>query len=310
MALRLIRGPFLPGSSARFSAVDTALRHIRHVVLDLDGTVYLSGRLFPWTLPFFATLHALEIGYTLITNNCSRSTRDYVEYFRGAGIEVTSRNVYTAGQATIDFLREHQPTLRHLYLLGTDRLAGEFAEAGYSFCDSPPGAEPEAVVVAFDTSLTFSRLCQAAYWIQRGKPFFATHPDRVCPTNQPTVLVDCGAVCACLSSATGRQPDAVLGKPSVRMLEGLLRREKLRPHEVAVVGDRLYTDIKMACDARAVSVLVLSGETTADEAQQSPVRPALVVCDLGEFGELLRRAHGRHEPAADSSPTPHNSPGD
>ncbi len=69
------------------------------------------------------------------------------------------------------------------------------------------------MVVGFDTELTYARLCRAAYWISQGKPFVATHPDRICPTDQPTVLVDCGAVCAALEQATGRKPDMVLGKP-------------------------------------------------------------------------------------------------
>jgi NagD protein len=83
---------------------------------------------------------------------------------------------------------------------------GELSEAGFSLCVDDPGDEPDAVVVGFDTALVFQRLCRAAYWIQNDKPFIATHPDRVCPTDQPTVLVDCGSICAALEKATDGVP--------------------------------------------------------------------------------------------------------
>jgi len=269
------------------------LKRIRHVVLDLDGTVYLSGQLFPWTQPFLATLRELQIGYTFLTNNCSRSRRDYVETLRAKGLDANVHNVHTSGQATIDYLRRHMANVQTLSLVGTDRFATELVEAGYAICDPATDREPDAVVVAFDTSLNYTSLCKAAYWIQRGKPYAATHPDFVCPTSQPTVLIDCGAVCACIAAATGRKPDIVIGKPHARMLEGLLRREGLQPNEVAVAGDRLYTDLQMAINTQAVGVLVLSGETTAEQATQSSVQPDFIVRDLGAFGELLLQAHGK-----------------
>lgn len=265
------------------------LKTVRHVVLDLDGTVYLSGRLFPWTLPFFDTLRALGIDYTFLTNNSSRSRRDYVASLQAKGLDARLDNVHTSGQATMDYLGQYRPELRRLFLLGTDGLAKEFTEAGYEIVDA--NTEPDAVVVAFDTSLDYRRLCRTAYWIQRGKPYLATHPDLVCPTDQPTVLIDCGAICACLSAVTGRQPDVVIGKPSPRMLEGLMRREGLQPHEIAVVGDRLYTDLKLASETGAVGVLVLSGETTAEQVQQSDVRPDLTVSNIGELAARLQQVH-------------------
>ena len=104
------------------------------------------------------------------------------------------------------------------------------------------------------------------------------------------MLVDCGAVCAALDAATGRKPDAVLGKPDPLMLHGLLERTGLRPEQLAMVGDRLYTDMAMANYAGALGVLVLTGEATADEAAAHQPPPDLVVKNLAEFGEQLRVA--------------------
>ena len=246
------------------------LQCIRHLALDLDGTVYLGGEVFPWTSGALDTLDACGIGYTFVTNNSSRSAADYVEHLGRLGIAVDVSRIHTSTRATLGYLAEEWPGLRRLFLLGTPSLREEFARAGFVSCNESEGDEPDGVVVGFDTTLTFKRLCRAAYWISRGKPWIATHPDRICPTNQETVLVDCGAVCAALEEATGRRPHAVVGKPDPRLLRGILQEHGLEPHELAVVGDRLYTDMAMARAAGALGVLVLSGEAAADALAAAP----------------------------------------
>jgi len=119
----------------------------------------------------------------------------------------------------------------------------------------------------------------------------------VCPTDRPTVLVDCGAICAALEAATGRVPTAVLGKPDPAMLRGILHQQGLEPGQLAMVGDRLYTDLEMARRAGVLGVLVLTGETTGDELAKGRFAPDLVVPSLLEFGHLLEAAH-RPKPAA------------
>src|SRR5690606_25634479 len=191
----------------------------------------------------------------------SKNIADYLAHLENLGVTATADQLYTSTQATIEFLHEKFPRLRRLFVLGTESMCAAFTAAGFELLPDSPNAEPDAVVVGFDLTLTYPRLCRAAWWIQQGKPYFATNPDRVCPTDQPTVLVDCGAICAALESATGRKPTAVLGKPDPAMLRGILHKYNLRADELAMVGDRLYTDVAMAHRAGAFGVLVLTGET-------------------------------------------------
>jgi HAD superfamily hydrolase (TIGR01450 family) len=213
------------------------------------------------------------------------------------GIAAHSEQLYTSTQATIEFLQERFPKIRRLFVLGTTSMSAAFTAAGFELLPDSPTAEPDAVVVGFDLSLTYARLCRAAWWIQQGKPYFATNPDRVCPTDQPTVLVDCGAICAALESATGRAPTAVLGKPDPAMLRGILHKHNLRPEELAMVGDRLYTDVAMAHRAGAFGVLVLTGETNNEQARQHLPQPDLIVPTLAEFGAQLHTAQSLARPA-------------
>jgi NagD protein len=261
------------------------LVRLRHVVLDLDGTLYRGLRLFDATLPLLATLRELGLSCTFLTNNTSRSKADYVQKLQHFGIEADEGQIYTPADSTIEYLREHLPAVRSLAVLGTPSLCQQFAAAGFAIDWQSPGA----VVVGFDTTLTYDKLCRAAWWIHSGLPFIATHPDLVCPTDEPTVLIDCGAICAALVAATGKQP-VVLGKPDPRILLDLCARHKIVPHEMAMVGDRTYTDMLMAQRAGVISVLVLSGEATAADAAALVPPPDLVVADIGEFGRLLARA--------------------
>ena len=262
-----------------------ALAGLRHVVLDLDGTLYRGDRLFEATLPFLARLRAWGIGYTFLTNNTSRSKADYVTKLHNFGIETAENDIYTPADSAICYLRERFPHLKAVAILGTPSLCRQFEAAGFSVA----WESPEAVVVGFDTTLTYERLCRAAYWISTGLPFIATHPDLVCPTDEPTVLVDCGAICASLRAATQRSP-VVLGKPEPGILLELCARHGVSPGQLAMVGDRIYTDIVMAQRAGSLAVLVLSGEATAAQAAALAQPPDLVVADIGEFGRLLAGA--------------------
>ena len=277
---------------------DQRLRNIKHLALDLDGTLYLGGQLFPFTIEFLRRVTAMGIGHTFFTNNSSVATSGYVQKLRRLGIEAGANEIYSSTTATIDYLRAARPELRRLFVLGTPALRQEFAEAGFDLHEltgqpDPIAMEPDGVIVGFDTTLDYPRLCRAAWWIARGKPFLATHPDAVCPTDQPTVLPDCGAICKMLTHATGREPDAVLGKPSPQMLYGAMARVGgVAPENVAVVGDRLYTDVALAQAAGAVSVLVLTGETTRAQVSGAQRPPDLILENVLELAELLAAARG------------------
>ena len=180
---------------------------LEHIALDMDGTIYMGSDLFDCTLPFLALLREKGIGYSFLTNNPTKSAEDYIARLASMGVECAPNQIYTTAMGAIDYLHTERPELRRLFILGTESMTREFMAAGFEPTADSAEDEPDAVLVAFDTTLTYDRLCRAAWWIAQGKPYIATNPDRVCPTNLPTVLVDCGSLCAALATATGREPD-------------------------------------------------------------------------------------------------------
>lgn len=277
------------------------LSRIRHLALDMDGTIYLGGTLFPFTIDFLERMKKAGIGYSFLTNNPSRSVADYLKKLEGMGIKAEEKDMYTTSLAAIDYIKAHYPSAKRLFFLGTPSMISQFEKAGFESCSDDPDDVPDVLVVAFDMTLDYSKLCRAAWWASQGIPYVATNPDKVCPTDQRTILVDCGSLCRCIEHATGRRPDITLGKPDPNMLTGIMDRYGLEPDEVAMVGDRIYTDTATAHNAGAFGVLVLSGETTletaeavAEEARNNPAPeffpPDLICRDIKELGDLLIEA--------------------
>ena len=264
-----------------------ACRKIKHVALDMDGTIYMGSQLFPFTKDFLKELTDNGIGYSFLTNNPTRSRVDYLKKLEKLGIEATPDQMYTTAVATIEYLKEKMPEVKRIFATGTPSMIKELEEAGYEMTAIDAADMPDLLLVAFDTTLTYERLCHASWLAAQGIPYIATNPDRVCPTDLPTVLVDCGSLCKCIEHATGRCPDLVIGKPNPDMLSGIMYRYGLKAEEIAMCGDRIYTDVAMAQNAGAFGVLVLSGETTLQTALEAENPPLLTARDISVFGKLL-----------------------
>lgn len=278
-------------SPKTYDEMMAACRRIKHVALDMDGTIYMGSTLFPFTKDFLARLTRLGIGYSFLTNNPTRSIADYLKKLAKLGIEATDEEMYTTAVATIEYLKARMPEVKRIYALGTPSMLHEFEEAGFELAACDPNDRPDALIVAFDTTLQYDRLCHAAWLAQQGLPYIATNPDRVCPTDQPTVLVDCGSLTTCIEYATGRKPDLVIGKPNPDMLSGIMYRYNLQPDQVAMCGDRIYTDVATAQNAGGMGVLVLSGETTKETALNNDPMPDITCRDISVLGDLLEASH-------------------
>ncbi|MCR4934989.1 MAG: HAD-IIA family hydrolase [Oscillospiraceae bacterium] len=262
----------------------TALGGIRLFLFDLDGTLYLGSRLFPFTRPLLARLRETGRDYRFLTNNSSRSVADYVAKLQGLGVPAAPEDFVTSAQATIQYLRETLPGAP-LYVCGTASLKAELSGAGFPVTEDPDAAA--GIVMGYDTELTYQKLWDVSRLLtQRPEiPYIATNPDLVCPTEFGFVP-DCGSVCAMLQTATGRRP-LVIGKPEPRMPLLAMARCGVPPEHCAVVGDRIYTDIKCGQNAGIPGILVLSGETTPEMLAASPDKPDLVLRDAGEILSAL-----------------------
>ena len=153
------------------------LSGIRHIALDMDGTIYMGSNLFPFTKGFLQDMTDAGIGYSFLTNNPTKSVADYLHKLEGMGINADEGNMYTTSLAAIDYIKEKYPQAKRLYMLGTPSMVSQFEKAGFEACADDPNDVPDVLVVAFDTTLTYPRLCRAAWWANQGVPYIATNPE-------------------------------------------------------------------------------------------------------------------------------------
>ncbi len=250
-------------------------------LLDLDGTVYIEGALIG---DMKNTLTALrESGRRLVylTNNSSKTKEDYIARLSALGIYEKNDAVYTSGDATIAFLKKRYAGKR-VYLAGTGKVRRSFSAAGIALDEE----NPEVLVLTYDTEIDYEKISKTALFLKRGIPYVATHPDINCPAKEVD-LPDIGSYIKLFETSTGRVPDVVVGKPHTYMGDGVKELTGQSGNELVMVGDRLYTDIAFGVNNGFSSLLVLSGETTAESYRQSAIKASAVLPSLNEIVRYL-----------------------
>lgn len=144
----------------------------------------------------------------------------------------------------------------------------------------------EVVVTAFDTELDYRKMCIACDYVRAGLPYITTHPDFNCPTENG-FIPDSGAIIAFIEASTGRRPDVVIGKPGAGIAQYLLDKTGAKPEEIAMVGDRLYTDVATGVNNGLTGILVLSGEAGMKDVETSDVTPHLIFDSVKDIIEYL-----------------------
>jgi 4-nitrophenyl phosphatase len=259
------------------------LRNLRGVLLDLDGTLYVSGQKLRRTPELFATLSEHDLPFVCLTNNSSQRSSDYVSKLRGMDIEVAAEQVMTSGEAMIFHVLQATPH-RSAFVVGTEALRAEVADHGIALSED----DPDCLLLGYDTEIDYHKLSVATQLLFRDKPYYATHPDLTCITDRG-LLPDIAATIAGLAAVTGREPE-ILGKPELPMVQAAAARLGQPIETLAMVGDQLDTDMTMAQRHGLLGVLVLSGETNEAKLAASEVKPDLVVADVGELADRLRAA--------------------
>ena len=265
------------------------LKKIKCFLIDMDGTIYLGKRLLPGAKDWLALLLEKGLDYFILTNNSSRSQVEYAQKLNQFGLDVPEKKIFTSGEATAIYLRKSIPGAS-LYVVGTQPLIRAFERHGFTITDE----DPDAVVLGFDTTLTYEKIWKLCDFIVAGKPYIATHPDINCPT-ESGFKPDIGAIMEMVAASTGRRPDVIVGKPNAPIVNALAEKTGFPLEAHCMIGDRLYTDIALG-KWGITTALVLSGETKREDLTESPYKPDFVVSNIAEMAALLRTALSESRP--------------
>ena len=216
-----------------------------------------------------------------MTNNSSRPAQAYVDKLSRMGVRAPFLNVLTSAQAAARYcLREHAG--QRAYVLCSEPVRAELEELGLLIDNE----RPDYVLATYDTTLTYEKLTRLCDLVRAGLPFVATHPDLNCPT-ETGFAPDLGAMLALVEASAGRRPDVIIGKPNAGIVEEALRLTGLAREELAMVGDRLYTDVETGLRFGMLSILVLTGEATLSDVERTGVRPDLIFERLSAMNAYL-----------------------
>jgi len=258
----------------------TQINDVSGFMIDLDGTIYKGGQPIDGAKEFISMLKGKNIPFVFLTNNSSSSRSYYVEKLNGMGFNIAAENVLTSTTATLRYIKRTYPN-DTVYPMGTEQFVNEVKDSGIVI-----SSDPDIVLLAFDKTITYNKINEAYHHILNGAKLIATHPDDLCPT-ESGYDVDIGPFIRFFESMTGTKAE-VIGKPNSKMIEMAASEMNADPTKLIMIGDRLYTDMRMAFDSKIRSILVYSGETRSEDLKDSDITVTFTVNSVADIEKMMK----------------------
>ena len=259
------------------------IKNTKAFLFDLDGTIYLDDCLIGDVKNTLNILREKDITVGYLTNNSSKTDDEYVEKLKKLDIYKEDDIFYSSLDGAVDFLNFYYKDLS-VYPVATKKVTEHLTKAGVKVVNT--GEIADIVLLTFDKELNYEKIVWANHLIVKGAKYFATHPDAVCPAKDVDIP-DLGSFIEMFKISSKREPDVIIGKPYTVMADNIMRALKLENKNVTMVGDRLHTDIAFGVNSKINTILVLSGESTLETLEQSPVKPDIVLKDVNEIIKYL-----------------------
>jgi len=261
-----------------------ALKTKGFFIFDMDGTIYLEDKVLPNAVDLIAKINAKPNKRLIyFTNNASKNPDYYLDKLNRLGFCASKNQILTSADVLIRFLKSHRPN-KNIYLLGTPYLEDMFRAAGVNLTADTP----DIVITSFDTTLTYAKLERACTYIRNVAEWLTTHPDINCPVENG-YIPDCGAINELIRVSTGRPLPKAFGKPHGEVIDMIEEIYGETRENMAIFGDRLYTDIALGKKNNIIAVLLLTGEAKLGEALALPeeLRPDIIFNDLFEAEKYI-----------------------
>jgi phosphoglycolate/pyridoxal phosphate phosphatase family enzyme len=277
------------------------------LLVDLDGVVYRGADPVPGVAAVLAARAAAGDDVVYVTNNSMWYRADYVTRLSGMGAPVAQDRIVSSARATALYLREHEPSIKKVLVVGGRGLVHELRDVGIDVVFAGDAAEiwhgngrdahaavgpVDAVVVGLDTDFSYARLACAMEAIRAGARFIATNRDPIYPLEKG-FMPGAGSVVAAIATASGISPTSI-GKPGPLLLEAAAHAVGRTPEEAVMIGDSLLTDMPAAIAVGARTILMLTGITTLGQVERLDPkdRPTEIAANAAELAAALDRLAG------------------
>ena len=266
---------------------ETKLRDLKNktfFIFDMDGTIYLGENPLPNAVDLIAKINNhTNKRMIYFTNNASKDPCYYLEKLNKLGFPASKEQILTSADVLIKFLKSHRQN-KSIYLVGTPYLENMFKANNINLTYDTP----DIVVTSFDTTLTYNKLERACTYIRNGAEWLTTHPDINCPVEYG-YIPDCGAINELIRVSAGKPLPKAFGKPYGEVIDMIEEIYGESRKNMAIFGDRLYTDIALGKKNDMTAVLLLTGEGTLEEALNLPqdLQPDMIFENLFEAEKYM-----------------------
>ena len=235
-------------------------------VFDLDGTIYLGDHLLPGAARLIGELRRRGIPVRFLSNNPTKDPQLYLEKLGKLGIPTPIEEIANTVVTTVRWLKANHPDAV-VFPISEQPLKKALAEAGIAMSEDPERID--IVIASYDRTFEYRKLQIAfdAIWFHKRAFLITTNPDRYCPFPGGRGEPDAASIVAAIEACTGTTCQANMGKPEATMLSAAIDGLDVDPADCMMVGDRLMTDIGMAIKTGMASCLLLTGDSTLEEAE-------------------------------------------
>jgi 4-nitrophenyl phosphatase len=251
------------------------LSKITHLIIDMDGVLYLGDQPLPRLQEFIAFLRERPVQFIMATNNSTRSPEEYVEKLAGMGVQVSPDEILVSGQVTARFLARDYPPGTRVHVFGMPSLSKAMCEEGFILADE----DVELVVASMDRKVSYEKLKRATLLIRGGARFIATNLDPTHPCEEG-LAPGTGAIIAALETGSGVKATSI-GKPEPATYEIAMAQMGANPQTTATIGDRVDTDILGGKRAGLTTICVLSG--SSDRAEAEAIEADMIFDDIAHL---------------------------
>jgi HAD superfamily hydrolase (TIGR01450 family) len=234
-------------------------------LIDLDGVVWVGREPVPGAAETLRALIESGKEIVFVTNNPGRPPATYAERLRGAGVPATADRIVTAGVATARLAAERAGAGSTAFAIGAPAFHETVVASGLRLLDGEEAREAAVVLVSGHRGFDYEELLTATLALQGGAKLFATSHDPTLPMpggDWPGT----GSILAAVETASGVQAE-IGGKPERHLFD----------QARALLG---ASDIAGGHRAGLATILVLSGASSREEADQAEPAPDLVLDDL------------------------------
>jgi len=249
------------------------LKNKKIFFLDRDGTLTLGENVIEGALDFLNYLKKENKYFFVATNNSSLTPKEHLGRFNKLGLNLKEENILVSSISAINFLKNKG--FKNIFWVANKNVSKYFEENGLVYDDR----SPQALLITYDNEINYEKLKKLTNFVREGVPYYATHGDIVCPTANGSIP-DIGTFIKVIEMTTGILPNKIFGKPNKSFIDPILEKYNLSYKDAVIIGDRLYTDIKLAENSEITSILVLTGETKREDYENSEIRSDIVISNF------------------------------